>query len=266
MKTRVCKILAFLLVCVMTLGLLTACPASTSEEAWKEARQESIARRESREASLAAAQTEKDPSAKPSEVPTEAGNDGDGVIPGKWVLTGSGCDADAGKTDGDGQYVTTYDASLYRHCASHSYTPMEADYMLEDDDPWTESFVCTCSTMPETIFPETPFSVTIEARVEHSDAQVHSHYCYFYCDSPRITLDAGGHDYANMAYAVYAGSSPGPTWGHALDAPWSNGMSDTITITAPTVTKSNERGLSSFRLEFKSSAGKSWFEYTWVPD
>ena len=182
------------------------------------------------------------------------------------MLTDSGCEADAGKTDGDGQYVTAYDASLYRHGASHNYTPLQADYMLEDDDPWSESFVGTCSTMPENILPETPFSVTIEAAVEHSDQQVHSFYCYLYCDSTRITLDAGGHDYNNMAYAVYAGSSPGPTWGHELGAPWSDGMSDTITITAPVVTKSNERSLSSFRLEFKSSAGSSWFEYTWVPD
>lgn len=269
MKTRLCRILAVLLVCVLVLGLLTACPASTSEEAWKKANQESIARRESREASLAA-QTEKEPSAQPPEEPTEqateAGNDEDAAIPGKWVLTNSGCEAAAGITEADGQYVTTYDAALYRHGASHSYTPIAADYMLEDDDPWSESFVGTCSTMPETILPETPFSVTIEASVEHSDAQVHSLYCYLYCDSTRITLDAGGHDYENMAYAVYAGATPGTSWGHGWDAPWSDGMSDTITITAPAVTKSNERSLSAFRLEFRSNAGKSWFEYTWVPD
>ena len=262
MKTRVCRLLALLVVCVLLLGLLTACPSSTSEEAWKKASQESIARRESREASLAAAQAPEEP----TEQPSEAGNDEDAAIPGKWVLTNSGCEAAAGETDADGQYVTTYDAALYRHGASYSYTPMEADYMLEDDDPWSESFVGTCSTMPESIFPETPFSVTIEASVEHSDQQVQSLYCYLYCDSTRITLDAGGHDYDNMAYAVYAGSTPGTSWGHGWDAPWSNGMSDTITITAPVVTKSNERSLSDFRLEFRSNAGKSWFEYTWVPD
>lgn len=258
MNNRICKILALLLVCVMTLGLLTGCPSSSSaanEANWKKNKEETIAKTESPEAS----------EAKPSEQAPEAAND-DGVIPGKWVLSGSGFEANAGTTDGDGQYVSTYDGSLYQHTASHSYTPMEADYMLEDDDPWSESFVGTCSTLPESILPETPFSVTIEASVEHSDAQVHSFYCYLYCDCVRITLDAGGHDYDNMAYAVYAGSSPGPSWGHAFDAPWSNGESDTITITAPLVTKSNERSLSSFRLEFKSNAGKSWFEYTWVPD
>lgn len=255
MKTRVCRIFAILLVCVLLLGLLTGCPSSTSaanEANWKKDSRETTAKTESPEASKTAQ-------------PSEAGND-DGAIPGKWVLTNSGSEADAGTTDGDGQYVTTYDASLYRHGASHSYTPIEADYMLEDDDPWSESFVGTCSTMPENILPETPFSVTIEASVEHSDAQVHSLYCYLCCDSTRIKLDAGGHDYENMAYAIYAGSTPGTSWGHGWDAPWSNGMSDTITITAPAVTKSNERSLSSFRLEFKSNAGKSWFEYTWVPD
>ena len=259
MKTRKFRLLALLLVCVMTLGLLTGCPASSSaanEANWKNNKEEPIAKTESPETSE---------TAQPTEAATETEDD-DGVIPGKWVLTNSGCEAAAGKTDGDGQYVTTYDASLYRHGASYSYTPLEADYMLEDDDPWTESFVGTCSTMPESIFPETPFSVTIEASVEHSDRQVQSLYCYLYCDSVRITLDAGGHDYNNMAYAVYAGSSPGPSWGHGLDAPWSSGMSDTITITAPLVTKSIERSISSFRLEFHSSAGKSWFEYTWVPD
>lgn len=260
MKTRTCRLLALLLVCVMTLGLLTGCPASSSaanEANWKNNKEEPNEKTESPEASEAA---------QASEQPTEAGNDDDGTIPGKWVLSGSGFETAEGKTDGDGQYVTTYDASLYRHSESCSYTPMEADYMLEDDDPWSESFVGTCSTMPENIFPETPFSVTIEASVEHSDQQVQSLYCYLYCDSTRIKLDAGGHDYENMAYAIYAGSTPGTSWGHGWDAPWSNGMSDTITITAPAVTKSNERSLSSFRLEFKSNAGKSWFEYTWVPD
>lgn len=258
MKTRICRILAFLLVCVITLGLLTGCPASSStanEANWKKDDKESSAKTESPETS----------EAKPSEQPSEAATD-DSAIPGKWVLTDSGCEAAAGKIEADGQYVTTYDASLYRHSESCSYTPMEADYMLEFDDPWSESFVGTCSTMPENIFPETPFSVTIEVSVEHSDQQVQSLYCYLCCDSTRIKLDAGGHDYENMAYAIYAGSTPGTSWGHGWDAPWSNGMSDTITITAPAVTKSNERSLSSFRLEFKSNAGKSWFEYTWVPD
>ena len=256
MKTRTFRLLALLLVCVLAVSLLTGCPASSSaanEANWKNNKEEPVAKTESPETSEAAQ-------------PTEAGNDDDGAIPGKWVLTNSGCEAAAGKTDGDGQYVTTYDASLYRHGASYSYTPLQADYMLEDDDPWTESFAGTCSTMPETIFPETPFSVTIAASVEHSDRQVQSLYCYLYCDSVRITLDAGGHDYNNMAYAVYAGSSPGPSWGHALDAAWSDGMSDTITVTAPLVTKSNERSISAFRLEFHSSAGSSWFDYTWVPD
>ena len=260
MKTRKFRILALLLVCVLTLGLLTACPASSSaanEANWKSNKKEPTANSESPEAT----ETE-----RPSEAPTETEKNEDDTIPGKWVLTNSGCEAAAGKTDGDGQYVTTYDAALYRHGASHSYTPLEADYMLDDDDPWSESFVGTCSTMPESIFPDTPFTVTIAANVEHSDQQVHSLYCYLYCDSVRITLDAGGHDYDNMAYAVYAGSSPGTSWGHGWDAPWSDGMSDTITVTAPLVTKSNERSLSSFRLEFKSNAGKSWFEYTWVPD
>ena len=260
MKTRICRLLALLLVCVLAVSLLTGCPASSSaanEANWKKNKEEPIAKTESPEASE---------EAQPSEAATEAGDDDDGVIPGKWVLTNSGCEAAAGRTDADGQYVSAFDASLYQHSASHSYTPMEVDFPLEDDDSWSESFVGTCSTLPESIFPETPFTVTIAASVEHTDQQVQSFYCYLYCDSVRITLDAGGHDYDNMAYAVYAGSSPGPTWGHAFDAPWSNGESDTITITAPLVTKSNERSLSGFRLEFQSSAGKSWFEYTWVPD
>ena len=259
MKTRLCRALALLLVCVLLLGLLSGCPSSSSaanEANWKKNKEETSAKTEAPESSE---------TAQPSEKPTEAGSDDD-TIPGKWVLTGSGFETNAGTTDGDGQYVSAYDGSLYQYTASHSYTPMQADYMLEDDDPWSESFVGTCSTMPETILPETPFSVTIEASVEHSDQQVHSLYCYLYCDSTRITLDAGGHDYANMAYAIYAGSSPGTSWGHGWDAPWSSGMSDTITVTAPLVTKSNERSLTSFRLEFHSTAGKSWFEYTWVPD
>ncbi len=261
MKQKAKAFFAILLAGACLIGLLTGCQASSSIEAQKKAREESIANAEaSREAqALLDAPTEQT-------AQTTEQSDEDPVVPGKWVLTNTGFKADREfDSDADGEYLSTYSVDLYRHGVTHSYNPVEPVDAL--DIPWSEGFSCTCTSMPETILPGQPFSVEIEAKVEYSDAMVHGVYCYLYCDNLRIELtSAGGHDYAAMAYAVYAGSSPGPTWGHDFDAPWSSGEKDTVTITAPVVTKSRERLTEVFTIEFKSNAGRSTYEYTWVPD
>lgn len=261
MKQKAKAFFAILLAGACLIGLLTGCQASSSIEAQKKAREESIANAEaSREAqALLDAPTEQT-------AQTTEQSDEDPVVPGKWVLTNTGFKADREfDSDADGEYLSTYSVDLYRHGVTHSYNPVEPVDAL--DVPWSEGFSCTCTSMPETILPGQPFSVEIEARVEYSDAKVHGVYCYLYCDNLHIELSsAGGHDYSAMAYALYAGSTPGTTWGHDWDAPWSGGEKDTVTVTAPVVTKSLEKRVETFTVEFDSNAGRSRFEYTWIPD
>ena len=192
--------------------------------------------------------------------------------PGHWVLTDSGSESRENTTDADGQYIHTFEADIFEHRASYRYDPDVVGRVDEKDVPWFVSFVCGISGLPENISPGETFSVDIRAEAVTYDTMLHFICCGIYITDGYLTqeflplkfVSANGYDYESQNKPIYAGNSPGPAYGYPFDAPWLDGMSDTVTITMPGGEKAEK--LSVFRICFESSAGKSWVEYKWVTD
>ncbi|MBR6230825.1 MAG: hypothetical protein IKR00_02700, partial [Lachnospiraceae bacterium] len=185
---------------------------------------------------------------------------------GHWSLTDSGCSALENRTDGGGGYTGTFEASLYMHRGT--YQCIDPDF---PEDNYYVSYVCTLGALPDVFQPGESVSVTIEARAESYDKLIHGINCGIYITDgyydqyflPFDITSANGYLYEDeLSRPIRAGSSPGPVYGFPLDAPWIEGMSDTVTISMPDETEE----IPVFRIYFDSNAGESWFEYTWVAD
>ena len=262
------RILAALLARVCLAGLMSGCgPTDKQIQERQEARNESLAA--SREAE-SIAESLLDQSRGESTQETNPPDDTDDpIIPGKWVLTNSRLDQIAqSSTDGDGDYVNTYECSLYEHSAAHSYDPEER--IDEEDKPWSVRYVCSCVLSGTEIRPGESLSIGLKAKTDYYDKQIFGMCCRIYFD--RSWLDEAvvsdhGYDYSGyLLYPVHVGDSCGPGYGHALDEPWSDGDGDTLTVAMPIVRQSTLRKYSEFTIQFATDVGNSYFEFTWVSD
>lgn len=188
---------------------------------------------------------------------------------GKWVLTDSGFEVRENSTDGGGEYTNTFDGDLYKHLASYRYDPETR--VDAADVPWFASYSCSISPLPKELMPESSFSIDINTSVESYDEQIHNIFCGLYVEADDILDEmaltdslssANGYVYGDGERPIHAGDSPGPVYGVPWDAPWIEGMSDTVTMTMPDA----KEPVPSFRIVFDSNAGRSWFEYTWTPE
>ncbi len=200
-------------------------------------------------------------------------------VDGKWVLTRAETVrvvADYHSAIGE---VDIYSSSdVYTHKIEYKYHPVDND---PSDGPTPHEGVFSCTIdMPETLTPGETFKVLFEAKAERDEMPDHTTgiCCGFgvlkdsFEGERMVDLikSAGGYVYTGAldVYPIYAGGNF--VYGEDMRSyePYKSSMSDTLTTEAPKVYKEalEKKDPPKLIFAFRSNAGESVFEYSFVQD